>query len=74
MKMQQPKVESMIQNMLRNSPKVIKKKETIVYYLWTYIYSEIKFSKMHRNAEYYLQDSVGSQEDIMETELILHNF
>ena len=40
----------------------------------TYIYSEIKFSKMHRNAEYYLQDSVGSQEDIMETELILHNF
>lgn len=29
---------------------------------------------MHRNAEYYLQDSVGSQEDIMETELILHNF
>lgn len=24
---------------------------------------------MHRNAEYHLQDSVGSQEDIMETEL-----
>ena len=29
---------------------------------------------MHRNAEYYLQDSVGFQEDIMETELILPNF
>ena len=52
----------------------IKKKETIVYYLQTCIYSEIKFSKMHRNPEYYLQDSVGFQEDIMETELILPNF
>ena len=29
MKMKQPKAESMIQNMLRNSPKVVKKKGTM---------------------------------------------